>query len=526
VAVTQIGPPSSSARTAREVVTAEDGVVQSTVTGTGNIAAGNDLDVNFRTSGTLAEVYVSADQHVGRGQLLATLDPTSAQLGVDQAQASLNAAEDQLTAAENGTATGGAGASSSSTTGGTTTSFTPNASSVDFVAYTPENTTREKHKKKRKPKPSRPSGSRPTTTTPSRPSGGAGSGSATHAAVGGGAGGVGAASAPSSAGAAGAATTTTPSPASIASAQAAVFSAQANLKNAEDTLNKTKLYAPIGGTIVSLANVSAGDSISAGSTGSAATSGTGGSSSASSGASGSSAAAGSLGGSSSSGSSGGSSGASPFAEIVNTDSMTMTVALSESDISTVKVGQAATVTIDAISGLELGAHVSSISTVGTSSSGVVSYNATLTLDQTDSRVKPGMSASASIIVGQAQGVTVPNQAVTGAGTLSTVDVLRSGKTVPEQVIVGLRGDSRTQVVHGLRAGQQLVITIALPSLGSSTGASGASGTLGGGRFSGGFGGGLGAARFGGGGGVGFGGGGGLGGGGGGLRGGGLAGGGG
>ena len=108
LAVTQIGPPSSSARTAREVVTAENGVVQSTVTGTGNIAAGDDVDVNFQTSGTLAEVYVSAGQHVSQGQLLATLDPTSAQLGVDQAQASLNAAEDQLTAAENGTSTGGA----------------------------------------------------------------------------------------------------------------------------------------------------------------------------------------------------------------------------------------------------------------------------------------------------------------------------------------------------------------------------------------------------------------------------------
>ncbi len=503
-------------------MTAENGVVQSTVTGTGNIAAGNDVDVNFQTSGTLAEVYVSAGQHVSQGQLLATLDPTSAQLGVDQAQASLNAAEDQLTAAENGTSTGGAGASASNTTGGTTTSFTPTASAGEFIAYAPENATHEKPKKKRKPKPSRPSGSRPTTT-PTRPSTGASS--ATHAAVGAA---VGGASARSSAGATTAATTTTtttPSPASIASAQAAVFGAQADLKTAEDTLNKTKLYAPIGGTIVSLANVSAGDSISAGSTGSAATTGSGSSSSASSSASGSSAAAGSLGGSSSSGSSGASSGATSFAEIVNTDSMTMTVAFSESDISKVKVGQPATVTIDAISGLELGAHVSSISTVGTSSSGVVSYNATLTLDQTDSRAKPGMSASASVIVGQAQGVTIPNQAVTGTGTLGSVNVLRNGKTVPEQVIVGLRGDSRTQVLHGLSAGQQLVITIALPSLGSSTGTSGASGTLGSGRFGGGFG----TARFGGaGGGIGFGGGGGGGGGfgGGGGGGGGLAGGGG
>ncbi len=181
----------------------------------------------------------------------------------------------------------------------------------------------------------------------------------------------------------------------------------------------------------------------------------------------------------------------------------MTVAFSESDISKVHVGQPATITIDALSGVQLAAHVSAISTVGTTSSGVVSYDATLTLDQTDSRVKPGMSASASVIVGQAQGVTVPNQAVTGSGSLGTVNLLKGGKTVPQQVVVGLRGDSRTQIIGGLEAGQQVVVTITLPSLsGSPTSTSGASGTLGGGRF--------GAGGFGGG---GFGGGGGLGGGG-------------
>ena len=81
----------------------------------------------------------------------------------------------------------------------------------------------------------------------------------------------------------------------------------------------------------------------------------------------------------------------------------MTVAFSESDISKVHVGQPATVTLDALAGVELAAHVSSISLVGTTSSSVVSYDATLTLDQNDSRVKPGMSASASVITGQARG---------------------------------------------------------------------------------------------------------------------------
>src|SRR5947209_5596434 len=78
-AITQIGPPSSSARTSTEVVTAEKGVVQSTVSGTGNVEAGTDVDANFQTSGTLASVAVAVGQHVVKGQLLARLDPTAAQ---------------------------------------------------------------------------------------------------------------------------------------------------------------------------------------------------------------------------------------------------------------------------------------------------------------------------------------------------------------------------------------------------------------------------------------------------------------
>jgi macrolide-specific efflux system membrane fusion protein len=121
----------------------------------------------------------------------------------------------------------------------------------------------------------------------------------------------------------------------------------------------------------------------------------------------------------------------------------------------------------------------------------VSYNATLTLDQTDSRVKPGMSASASVIVSQAQGVTVPNSAISGTGSIATVTLLRNGKKAQQEVAVGLRGTSRTQIVSGLSAGDQLAVTTTLPPLtsGSSTSSAG-SGTLGGaGVRPGGFGGG-------------------------------------
>ena len=159
----------------------------------------------------------------------------------------------------------------------------------------------------------------------------------------------------------------------------------------------------------------------------------------------------------------------------------MTVAFSEADINKVKVGQPANVTPNALSGVELGAHVSSITPVGMTSSSVVSYQATLTLNQSDPSVKPGMSASATVIVGQAQGVTVPSAAVSGTGPLATVTVLRHGKQTQQQVVAGLHGTSRTQIVSGLSAGQQVVIKTVLPPLApATTSTSSPSGALGGG----------------------------------------------
>jgi multidrug efflux pump subunit AcrA (membrane-fusion protein) len=382
--------------------------------------------VNFQTSGTFSNIYVHVGQHVDKGKLLATLNSSSAQLALDQAEQNLTAAQDQLSSAEAGSSTGSSttgGSSSGSTTGGST---------------------------------------------------------------------------------AGGSTTTTSSAQSIASAQAAVDSAQASVDNAQTALNETKLYAPISGTIASLAGLSPGDSVSSGSTGSASTSATS-STTSSSGSSGSSSGttAGSTGGSGTSTSSSSSgSTSSPFVEIVNTSKMTMTVAFSESDVGKLKVGQTATVTPDALSGVELGAHVTAISPVGTTSSNVVSYNATLTLNQKDSSLKPGMSASAAVIVSQAQGITVPNAAVSGTGSLATVTALRNGKETQQQVAVGLRGDSRTQIVSGLSADEQVVIKTTLPPLTSATTSTtgGSGGTLGGsstgtrpGGFGGAAGGGAGAA---------------------------------
>ena len=477
LAWSEVGAPASSSRVSRQVVLAQRGVVQSTVSGTGNVEAGTDVSVNFKASGTLADVFVKVGDHVSQGQLLATLDPTSAQLSVAQAEKTLTAANDQLKAARQ---TPTSSSTSSTTTGASLQ--THEGGSAEFVSETVRQvpsaitttTTTTRSQGTPHPRPKRKTSGRTTvpqtTTTTTTPAStqAAPQGPTTTAA--------------GSSSASGTVSATTKA-ANIATAQASVYSAEANLRSAETSVANTKLYAPTSGTIVSLSTLQPGDQVSSGTSNSGvAGSSSGGSSSGNSGTG--AATAGSLGGSGSSSSSSSSvSSSSAFAEIVNTDTMTMTVALSESDVTKVRVGQPATITLDALSGVELSAHVSQIATVGTTSSSVVSYSATLTLDQLDRRVKAGMSASASVITSQASGITVPNSAVSGSGTLTTLRLMRGGKTIQQQVVVGLKGDSRTQIVSGLRAGDQLVVTTTLPSLGSgSTGSSaGSNGTLGGGR---------------------------------------------
>ena len=99
--------------------------------------------------------------------------------------------------------------------------------------------------------------------------------------------------------------------------------------------------------------------------------------------------------------------------------MQLVVPLSESEIGNVKVGQTATVTVEALDGTKLAAHVGEVATLSTSNSGVVSYDVTFQLDQMAAGLKPGMSATAEVVVKQAEGVNVPTSAIS-AGSVTVL----------------------------------------------------------------------------------------------------------
>ena len=90
-AVVVVGSPATSSAQERTVTVAR-GVIQSTVSGSGNLEPANEADVDFATSGEITHIYVKAGQHVSEDEILAKVDPDAANVDLAQAEASLQSA--------------------------------------------------------------------------------------------------------------------------------------------------------------------------------------------------------------------------------------------------------------------------------------------------------------------------------------------------------------------------------------------------------------------------------------------------
>jgi multidrug efflux pump subunit AcrA (membrane-fusion protein) len=424
-AVLLVGPASGQRSTQTRIVTAQRGVVQSTVSGSGNVAAASELDLGFKTSGTVSSIDIAQGQHVTQGQLLATLDPQSAEVTLEQAKASLQSAEADLASEEEtdgeSSSQGTSGSSASGASGANASTASTAIARAAATSTAPTTSIAAATK------------SKPSTTTTAKEtkatSGSPGSGSSSTSTS----------------------ISTATREANIASAKAAVRSDRLTVKSDEQAVADTRLLAPENGTIASLGG-EVGETVSGGGTSRAS------SSSESSSGTGSSAGAGGATGSSSASSSS-SSSSSSFAVLSDLSSMKLVVALSESEVGSVKAGQPATVTVEALKSAKLAAHVSEVAALPTSNGGVVSYDVTFALDQLQSGLKAGMSATAEVVVAQAEGVNVPTSAITGG----SVTVLKGTKQERRSVTTGLAGDSSTLIRSGLKAGERVVLPLASTS---------------------------------------------------------------
>ena len=274
----------------------------------------------------------------------------------------------------------------------------------------------------------------------------------------------------------------------------------AQLQTAQDNLGEATLTAPAAGTVVTINGV-IGQTVGSGGSGNS-----------------------------------GSGSSSAFMVIENLSQLSITAQVNEADIASVKVGQAASFTVEAYPSATFHGSITAISPLGQTSSSVVTYPVTIAVDTSNlngDNLLPGMTATLEITTQERIGVVLlPNKALTFArtllatgkisssqvrallaspaqntgsqaqqGTASFVVELKNGALTPKLIYTGLTNGTNTEIVSGLSDGEQVVSGQVGATATTTTGGSGTGGGIfGGGGFGGGGGGGGGGGRGGGGGG--------------------------
>lgn len=170
--------------------------------------------------------------------------------------------------------------------------------------------------------------------------------------------------------------------------------------------------------------------------------------------------------------------------------MELKAAVDEADIGQIRVGQQARFTVDAFPERPFDAEIRDISYASVTTDGVVTYDARLDVDNTDMLLRPGMTATVSVVTQQAKGVlTVPSSAFryrptetrergfsmlsmfTGrrgpmrrpgqteqppAEGLRTLYMLENGQPRRVDVKIGSSDGDRTEVLSGLEEGDRVI----------------------------------------------------------------------
>jgi HlyD family secretion protein len=152
-------------------------------------------------------------------------------------------------------------------------------------------------------------------------------------------------------------------------------------------------------------------------------------------------------------------GGSSFIVLGDVQSFQIVAPFAETDAALVQPNQEVEVTFDAIPDLTRSGRIVSIAPSGTDIQGVTSYYGVIVLNELDPRLKDGLTASANVVVDHRDDtLAVPNAALMQSGGSGTVTVLDpDGSQRQVQVELGLAGDSVTQVIAGLREGQQVLV---------------------------------------------------------------------
>jgi HlyD family secretion protein len=175
--------------------------------------------------------------------------------------------------------------------------------------------------------------------------------------------------------------------------------------------------------------------------------------------------------------------------------------VAEADVGSVQVGQAVEFTVDAFPYRTFQGKVAQVRNAPLNVQNVVSYDAVISVDNSELKLKPGMTANVSVLVAQRSNtLKIPNSALRfrpggdraqggkpgqkrsgerPAQGQRTVHLLKDGQPAPVPVRAGITDGVFTEILEGLTEKDGVITGIAQPPP-STAGAQGASSPFGGG----------------------------------------------
>ncbi|HEU5099328.1 MAG TPA: efflux RND transporter periplasmic adaptor subunit [Roseiflexaceae bacterium] len=201
----------------------------------------------------------------------------------------------------------------------------------------------------------------------------------------------------------------------LAQAQANVAQAEANLARAKINRQLSELVAPFNGTIATV-GIKPGDTV------------------------------------------GGTGSQTAAIAMVDDSAFHVDVNISEADLAHLRIGQEASVELDALPGQQLAGSLDYIAPTATTQQNVTTYLARVSLKPTEQPLRAGLSAAVSIITDKRSDVLLaPNGAIQEADGGPQVEVKSGSTTQAVKISTGLVGDSFTEVTSGLKEGDVVML---------------------------------------------------------------------
>lgn len=143
----------------------------------------------------------------------------------------------------------------------------------------------------------------------------------------------------------------------------------------------------------------------------------------------------------------------------DTDAVTMTVSVSEEDISEIAIGDEVMIELNAYEDQTFSGEVESIDTSVSSGSSTVSYNVTVKINGDVDGIYTDMTGNVTFIEKQvADVVYVSNKAIINEGTVSYVKVKDSDGTIEKkEVTTGFSDGVNVEITEGLSEGETVLI---------------------------------------------------------------------